>query len=174
MREFDKALEIYMRIDIIQVQTLGPIHPNTLRTQANIGSLLIHVNPAEASRYLNMAYRGRLQSLVPQHRETMHSEFLIAYLDYINGYLEQALGKLQSINKRHLDHLGSEHCDPNVSKQTLDKVAQMIDAQTIEHPSPEFFMSLFPPNQAYSVGRTNNVKTVELISPPMTTVASGL
>ncbi len=127
MGRMDRALEIYNTIDAVQLRTLGALHPNTLRTQANIGSVLIHRDSERAREYLTSAYQGRLQVLGPEHQETLHSRYLLAYLDYQNAHLEEARDALESVYRAQLAALGPDHRDSQTTLETLDAVNEQIE-----------------------------------------------
>ncbi len=128
MGEADKALDIFQSVDAVQRQTLGELHPSTLRTQANIGSQLTSIDRESAREYLTTAYKGRLQTLGPDHQETMHNQFLLAYLDYKDGHLEKARQSLEDIYQAQLAKLGPDHRDSKITLETLNTLTDLLQA----------------------------------------------
>ncbi len=127
MKMEDKMHSLHKRVDAIQMRTLGLGHPNTLRTKANIGSSLIKSDPDQAGPYLEQAYEGRLETLGPDHQETMHSQYLLAYLAFKNGQLESAHDQLLAISENQLSILGPDHRDTKTTLKTLKMVDKALE-----------------------------------------------
>lgn len=122
----DEALEMYTTVDEIQSRTLGFHHPNTLRTKANIGVFLLSVDRDQAALLLSEAYEGRLATLGPEHQDTMHSRYLLAYLNYKNGNLDQSLQSMRAIHEDQAAKLGPDHRDTQRTLGTIQKIQALL------------------------------------------------
>ncbi len=117
---FNASIEVRRRIYESRLETLGTLHPDTLKAMSDLGAHLRYVGrAADSNRVLEESVTLHENHLSVEHPQTIKTRYLLAMSYFGSGSQEKGLRLQREVLEQRIEKLGRDHIDTQQSMLSL-------------------------------------------------------